>query len=82
MFKHRKTYSLSRLNKKGIFCIRKDRINIAGRVIILVFNKTGTLTKNSIDKIEFITVKINKNKEFDFNRLIDSILNDFNIVVN
>jgi cation-transporting ATPase 13A3/4/5 len=75
------TYSLSRLNDKGIFCIRRDRINMAGRVNILVFDKTGTLTENSMDKIEFISVKINTNKEFEFNPLIESILNDSNIVI-
>ena len=75
------TYSLSRLNDKGIFCIRRDRINMAGRVNILVFDKTGTLTENSMDKIEFITVKINPNKEFEFNPLIESILDDSNTVI-
>ena len=75
------SYSLSRLNKKGIFCIRRDRINMAGRVNILVFDKTGTITENSMDKIEFISVKINTNKEFEFNPLTESILNDSNIVI-
>ena len=75
------TYSLSRLNDKGIFCIRRDRINMAGKVNILVFDKTGTLTENSMDKIEFITVKINPNKEFEFNPLIESILDDSNTVI-
>ena len=75
------TYSLSRLNDKGIFCIRRNRINMAGRVNILVFDKTGTLTENSMDKVEFISVKINANKEFEFNPLVESILNDSNIVI-
>ena len=40
------SYSLSRLSDKGILCIQRDRINKAGSVNILVFDKTGILTED------------------------------------
>jgi len=36
--------ALEQLKKQQIFCIEPERINIAGRVSIMVFDKTGTLT--------------------------------------
>ena len=75
------TYSLSRLKDKGIFCIQRDRVNKAGSVNILVFDKTGTLTEDHLDIRGFVTIKINKNKQFEFNPFSESCLNDSNIVI-
>ena len=75
------TYSLSRLKDKGIFCIQRDRVNKAGSVNILVFDKTGTLTEDHLDIKGFVSVKMNKNKEFEFNPFKESCLDDSNIVI-
>ena len=75
------TYSLRRLENKGIFCIQRDRVNKAGSVNILVFDKTGTLTEDHLDINGFVSVKMNKNKQFEFNNFTDSCLNDSNIVI-
>ena len=75
------TYSLSRLKDKGIFCIQRDRVNKAGSVNILVFDKTGTLTEDHLDINGFVSVRMNKNKQFEFNNFTDSCLNDSNIVI-
>ena len=75
------TYSLSRLKDKGIFCIQRDRVNKAGSVNILVFDKTGTLTEDHLDIKGFVSVKMNKNKEFEFNPFKESCLDDSNVVI-
>ena len=75
------TYSLHRLSDKGIFCIQRDRVNKAGSVNILVFDKTGTLTEDHLDINGFVTVRMNKDKKFEFNPFTESCLNDSNIVI-
>ena len=72
------TYSLSRLKDKGIFCIQRDRVNKAGSVNILVFDKTGTLTEDHLDIKGFVSVKMNKNKEFEFNPFLFITFFDLN----
>ena len=75
------TYSLSRLNDKGVFCIQRDRINKAGSVNILVFDKTGTLTEDHLDINGFVSIRMNKNKEFEFNPYTQSCRKDSDIVI-
>jgi len=41
-------FALSRLKTKKIFCISPQRINVAGRVNMMVFDKTGTLTEDGL----------------------------------
>ncbi len=41
-------FSLSRLKSKRIYCISPERINVAGRVNMMVFDKTGTLTEDGL----------------------------------
>jgi cation-transporting ATPase 13A2 len=41
-------FSVSRLRKQKIYCISPPRINIAGRVNLMVFDKTGTLTEDGL----------------------------------
>ena len=42
-------YSISRLNKNQIYCISPPRVNVAGRVNLMVFDKTGTLTEDGLE---------------------------------
>ncbi|MCJ1234491.1 hypothetical protein MMC14_002452 [Varicellaria rhodocarpa] len=42
-------FALSRLKKKGIFCISPQRVNVGGKVDIVCFDKTGTLTEDGLD---------------------------------
>ena len=60
------TYSLSRLKKKGIFCIQRDNVNKAGNVNILIFDKTGTLTEDHLDISGYVSVKMNNDNQFEF----------------
>ncbi|EFC43379.1 predicted protein, partial [Naegleria gruberi] len=41
--------AISRLKKKGIFCISPPRINVSGRVNMACFDKTNTLTRDGLD---------------------------------
>ena len=75
------TYSLSRLNDRGVFCIQRDRINKAGSVNILVFDKTGTLTEDHLDINGFVSVRMNQNKQFEFNPFNQSCTKDSDIVI-
>ena len=44
-------YAISRLQKKSIFCISPLRINVAGRVKSMVFDKTGTITEDGMNLV-------------------------------
>jgi len=41
--------ALGRLQKKHIYCISPNRINVAGKITIMCFDKTGTLTEEGLD---------------------------------
>ena len=41
-------FAVKRLRKAKLFCISPPRINIAGRVNLMVFDKTGTLTEEGL----------------------------------
>jgi len=41
-------FALKKLKNKGIHCINPSRINVAGRVSIMVLDKTGTLTEDGL----------------------------------
>ncbi|KAM4771098.1 putative cation-transporting ATPase 13A4 [Rhinophrynus dorsalis] len=41
-------YSQKRLQRKGIFCLSAQRINMCGRLNIICFDKTGTLTEDGM----------------------------------
>jgi cation-transporting ATPase 13A3/4/5 len=75
------TYSLSRLKKKGIFCIQRDNVNRAGNVNILIFDKTGTLTEDHLDISGYVSVKLNNNNEFEFLPFTNSIKNTSEIIL-
>ncbi|XP_065649692.1 polyamine-transporting ATPase 13A3 isoform X2 [Hydra vulgaris] len=40
--------ALWRLNSKDIFCIDPNRINVCGKIKLVVFDKTGTLTEDNL----------------------------------
>ena len=75
------TYSLNRLKKKGIFCIKRDGVNKAGSVNIIVFDKTGTLTEDHLDINGYVSVKINKDKKFEFNNFTNNCKNYSDIAI-
>ena len=75
------TYSLSRLKKKGIFCIQRDNVNKAGNVNVLVFDKTGTLTEDHLDISGYVSVKINANNQFEFLPFTNNIKNNCDIIL-
>ena len=41
-------FAINRLKKKKIYCISPPRINVSGRVNLMVFDKTGTLTEDGL----------------------------------
>jgi cation-transporting ATPase 13A3/4/5 len=41
-------FAIQRLRKRQIFCISPNRVNVSGRVQIMVFDKTGTLTEDGL----------------------------------
>ncbi|QGN16664.1 putative cation-transporting ATPase 2 [Kluyveromyces marxianus] len=43
------SFALTRLKKKGIFCISPTRVNVGGKVDLMCFDKTGTLTEEGLD---------------------------------
>jgi cation-transporting ATPase 13A3/4/5 len=46
-------FALGRLKRKKIYCISPDRVNIAGRINMMVFDKTGTLTEDGLQVFGF-----------------------------
>ena len=68
------TYSLKRLKEKNIFCLDRDRINIAGGVNMIIFDKTGTLTEDFLDISGYVPIKINSvNQKFEFDNYRNDI---------
>ena len=75
------TYSLSRLKKKGIFCIQRDHVNRAGTVNILIFDKTGTLTEDHLDISGYVSVKLNEENQFEFLPFTSDIKHNCSIIL-
>lgn len=50
-------FTLSRLKRQKIFCISPPRINVSGRVSLMVFDKTGTLTEEGLHVYGFRPLK-------------------------
>lgn len=46
-------FAISRLKKKKIYCISPPRVNVSGRVNLMVFDKTGTLTEEGLHVFGF-----------------------------
>ena len=41
-------FALNRLVRNKIYCISPTRVNLSGRISIMVFDKTGTLTEDGL----------------------------------
>lgn len=41
-------YAINRLKRSKIFCISPPKVNVCGRVNLMVFDKTGTLTEDGL----------------------------------
>ena len=41
-------FAIQRLKRSKIFCVSPPRVNVSGRVEIMVFDKTGTLTEDGL----------------------------------
>lgn len=46
-------FAISRLKKRKIYCISPPRVNVSGRVNLMVFDKTGTLTEDGLQVFGF-----------------------------
>lgn len=46
-------FAINRLKGKRIYCISPPRINVSGRVNLMVFDKTGTLTEDGLQVYGF-----------------------------
>jgi len=53
-------FAIERLEKKKIYCISPPRVNVAGRVDLMVFDKTGTLTEEGLNVHGFRGLSINQ----------------------
>jgi cation-transporting ATPase 13A2 len=65
------TFSIWRLRKKGIFCISPPRVNVSGRVNVMVLDKTGTLTEDGLQVYGFRKLRgpdVNKVPEAQANK--------------
>lgn len=51
------SFSLWRLRKLGIYCISPPRVNVSGRVNVMVLDKTGTLTEDGLQVYGFRKLK-------------------------
>lgn len=49
-------FAINRLKEEKIFCISPSRVNVAGRVSTYVFDKTGTITEDSLSVMGSRTV--------------------------
>ncbi len=59
-------FSLGRLKQKNIYCINPDRINFAGWIDLVCWDKTGTLTDS---KLQFQGIHTPSNHFVDLNQL-------------
>ena len=46
-------FAIARLRRRKIYCISPPRMNVAGRVNLMVFDKTGTLTEDGLQVFGF-----------------------------
>ena len=66
------SYAVSRLKEKGITCIARERLNVAGRVNMICFDKTGTLTEDHLDIYGYRATKF-QNNIFQFDNMIENL---------
>jgi cation-transporting ATPase 13A2 len=56
-------FAIQRLKKQNIYCISPNRVNVAGRVTAFVFDKTGTITEDSLSVMGSRSVTNNSTAE-------------------
>lgn len=66
------SYAISRLKDKGITCIARERVNVAGRINMICFDKTGTLTEDHLDIFGYRAIKYSSNT-FQFENFIENL---------
>lgn len=66
-------FALSRLKKKGIFCISPTRVNVCGKVDVMCFDKTGTLTEDGLDILGVHVSEPCSHNSFTFSGLKKSV---------
>jgi cation-transporting ATPase 13A3/4/5 len=66
------------MKRDKIYCISPNRVNVAGRVTTFVFDKTGTITEDSLSVMGSRSVTQNSNKIVfsDFTREMSAHLID------
>ena len=64
--------SFLRLKHKGISCLDRNKIDIAGKVDIMCFDKTGTLTEDHVDTFGFRPTLVSK-KGHIFGKFVDDL---------
>lgn len=67
------SFALSRLKKKGIFCIAPTRVNVGGKIDIMTFDKTGTLTEDGLDVMGVMISEPHSKSSYAFGTLLDDI---------
>ncbi|CAL9737371.1 vacuolar cation-transporting ATPase Ypk9p [Monosporozyma servazzii] len=72
------SFSLSRLKKKGIFCISPTRVNVGGKVDLMCFDKTGTLTEDGLDVLGVQISEPSGHNSFKFGELKENVNDVFN----
>lgn len=75
-------FALSRLKKKGIFCISPTRVNVCGKVDVMCFDKTGTLTEDGLDILGVHVSEPSSHNSFRFSDLktrVDKIFPKFSL---
>ena len=55
------TTAISRLKDYGMMCIRRERMNFAGKINMCVFDKTGTLTEDHLDIEGYLPIHSERN---------------------
>ncbi|SCU93861.1 LADA_0G05226g1_1 [Lachancea dasiensis] len=67
------SFAISRLKRKGIFCIAPTRVNVGGKIDVMCFDKTGTLTEDGLDVLGIHVSEPRGHQNFKFGKLIDNV---------
>lgn len=64
-------FAITRLKKSRIFCISPPRVNVSGRIQIMVFDKTGTLTEDGLEILGVRGTAVGKQDQATSNEFLD-----------
>lgn len=56
-------FAVSRMRQNKIYCIQSNRVNVAGHITWIVFDKTGTITEEGLTAMG--VEKVNESLNFD-----------------